>query len=62
MNPSSGPAAGFFRPAGPVTSPRLLRAVTASLVIAVASLGAILALTLLSPQFAACGMTTPFAL
>ena len=44
---------GFIRPVVHVTSARLLRAVAASLLIAVASLGAILALTLLSPQFVA---------
>ncbi|QDM00233.1 HtrA2 peptidase [Rhodopseudomonas palustris] len=63
MHSSSGPAPGFIRPAAPVTSPHLLRAVAASLVIAVASLGTILALTLLSAQCGdACGMSTPFAL
>ncbi|MCD0421939.1 MAG: HtrA2 peptidase [Rhodopseudomonas sp.] len=44
---------GFIRPVAHVTSARLLRAVAASLLIAVASLGAILALTLLSPQLIA---------
>ncbi|MGX7744731.1 hypothetical protein [Rhodopseudomonas parapalustris] len=44
---------GFIRPVAHITSARLLRAVAASLLIAMASLGAILALTLLSPHFAA---------
>lgn len=63
MLSSPGSAPGFNRPAAPVTSPRVVRAVAASLVIAVASLGTILALTLLSTQCGpGCGMGTPFAL
>ena len=63
MVPSFGPAPGFIRRAAPATSPRLLRAVAASLAVAVVALGAILALTLLSLQCgSSCGMTPLFAL
>jgi len=58
MLPSLGAAPGFTRRPAPVTSAPLTRAVAASLVIAVASLGAILALTLLAAPIGA----APFAL
>jgi hypothetical protein len=58
MIPLPGQAPGFTRRVAPVTSIRLIRAVAASLVIAVASLGTILALTLLSAPAGA----APFAL